>query len=59
MNKEKFIEELLKLHIEISDIQLEKLEKFNTIFISILVAILLIYNILQLGKYTEFLYFQF
>ena len=40
-------------------LKLEKLEKFNTIFISILVAILLIYNILQLGKYTEFLYFQF
>lgn len=31
MNKEKFIEELLKLHIEISDIQLEKLEKYYEI----------------------------
>lgn len=28
MNKEKFIEELLKLNIEINDIQLEKLEKY-------------------------------
>lgn len=31
MNKEKFIEELLKLHIEISDIQLKKLEKYYEI----------------------------
>lgn len=28
MNKEKFIEELLKLNIEINDVQLEKLEKY-------------------------------
>lgn len=31
MNKQKFIDELLKLNIEISDIQLEKLEKYYEI----------------------------